>query len=126
MISSSPELKTVLEQDTTLIVKTGCVLEYNMNTLVDNITMSGAEINRTDAAGNSYQPFKKLFPVDSVIKPFRPIKAGVKYAILGDIPTNSYKDPRISVYPYDYRTEISLKLKGTKIDETIATFIIKV
>ena len=127
MISSSPELKTVLEQDTTLIVKTGCVLEYNMNTLVDNITMSGAEINRTDAAGNSYQPFKKLFPVDSVIKPFRPIKAGVKYAILGDIPTNSYKDPRISVYPYDYRTylpgsETSYKYyvsdKGVGLDVT--------
>jgi len=73
MITASPALKTVLEQDTTLIVKSGCTLEYNMNTLVDNIIMSGAEINRTDAAGNLYQPFKKLFPVDSVIKPFRPV-----------------------------------------------------
>ena len=127
MITASPELKTVLEQDTTLIVKSGCSLEYNMNTLVDNITMSGAEISRTDAAGNSYQPFKKLFPIDSVIKPFRPIKAGIKYAILGDIPNNSYKDPRVSVYPYDYRTylpgsETSYKYyvsdKGAGLDVT--------
>lgn len=104
MISASSALKTILDQDTTLLVKTGCVLEYNMNTLVDNITMTGAQISRTDAAGNAYQPFKKLFPIDSVIKPFRPIKAGIKYAIMGDIATNTYKDPRVSTYPYNYRT----------------------
>jgi hypothetical protein len=66
--------------------------------------MTGAQISRTDSAGNSYQPFKKLFPIDSVIKPFRPVKAGIKYAIVGDIVANSYKDPRVSTYPYDYRT----------------------
>lgn len=104
MITASNELKTVLDQDTTLVVKTGCTLEYNMNSLVDSITMSGAQINRTDAAGSPYQPFKKLFPIDSVIKPFRPVKAGIKYAILGDISSSSYKDPRVSTYPYDYRT----------------------
>jgi hypothetical protein len=98
-----PAVKTVLEQDTTLVVKTGCILEYNMNTLVNNITMSGAQISRTDAAGKTYQPFKKLFPIDSVTKPFRPIKAGIKYAIMGDVGT-SYKDPRVNTYPYDFRT----------------------
>jgi len=104
MISASPQVKTLLEQDTTILVNTGCQLEYNMNTLVDNIVVTGAQISRTDAAGNPYQPFKKLFPIDSVVKPFRPIKAGVKYAIVGDIATNSYKDPRVSTYPYNYRT----------------------
>jgi hypothetical protein len=127
MIYASSQAKTLLEQDTTLVINSGCTLEYNMNSLVDNITMSGAEISRTDAAGNAYQPFKKLFPIDSVIKPFRPIKAGVKYAIVGDIALNSYKNPRASEYPYDYRTylpgiETSYKYyvsdKGSGLDVT--------
>ena len=71
------QIKTVLEQDTTLVINSGCIFEYNMNTLVDNITMTGAQISRTDAAGNTYQPFKKLFPIDTVIKPNRPLKAGI-------------------------------------------------
>jgi hypothetical protein len=85
MIDSSPELKTVLEQDTTLSINSGCTIEYNLNSLVDNITLSGAEISRIDSAGNFYQPFKKLFPIDSIVKPVRPTKAGIKYAIVGDV-----------------------------------------
>ena len=127
MIDSSPELKTVLEQDTTLIINSGCRLEYNMNALVDNITVTGAEINRTDAAGNSYQPFKKLFPVDTVVKPRRPLGAGIKYGIVGDIGANTYRNPRTSVYNLDYRTyyagaETSYKYyvsdKGVGLDVT--------
>ena len=104
MISASSALKTLLEQDTTLLINGGCTFEYNMNILVDNITMTGAQISRTDAAGNPYQPFKKLFPIDTVIKPNRPIKAGIKYAIVGDIGTNTYRDPKTSQYPLNYRT----------------------
>lgn len=104
MISSSNELKTVLEQDSTLLINGGCTFEYNMNALVDNIVMNGAQISRTDAAGNPYQPFKKLFPIDTVIKPNRPIKAGIKYAIVGDVGTNTYRDPKSSQYPLSYRT----------------------
>lgn len=104
MINASSALKTVLEQDTTLVINTGCTLEYNMNTLVDNISMTGAQISRTDAAGNTYQPFKKLFPIDTVIKPARPLGAGIKYAIVGDVGTNTYRDPRTSQYTIDYRT----------------------
>ena len=103
MISASPELKTVLEQDTTLVINSGCTLEYNMNSLVDNITLTGAQINRVDSAGNAYQPFKKLFPIDSIVKPVRPNKAGIKYAIVGDISSNSYRNPKSIAYPLDYR-----------------------
>lgn len=98
------QIKTVLEQDTTLVINSGCLLEYNMNTLVDNITVTGANINRTDSAGNTYQPFKKLFPIDTVIKPNRPAAAGIKYAIVGDIGLNTYKNPRTSEYNINYRT----------------------
>ena len=103
MISSSPELKTVLEQDTTLVINSGCTLEYNMNSLVDNIALTGAQINRVDSAGNAYQPFKKLFPIDSVVKPVRPVKSGIKYAIVGDVSSNSYRNPKSVTYPLDYR-----------------------
>ena len=98
------QIKTVLEQDTTLVINSGCIFEYNMNTLVDNITMTGAQISRTDAAGNTYQPFKKLFPIDTVIKPNRPLKAGIKYAIVGDVGSGSYRNPKSSQYNIDYRT----------------------
>ena len=104
MISASAAAKTVLEQDTTLVINTGCTLEYNMNSLVDGITLTGADINRTDSAGNAYQPFKKLFPIDTIVKPSRPLGAGIKYAIVGDVPANTYRDPRTSEYPLNYRT----------------------
>jgi len=97
-------VKTLLEQDTTLVINAGCTFEYNMNTLVDNITMTGAQITRTDAAGNSYPPFQKLFPIDTVIKPNRPLRAGIKYAIVGDVGSGSYRNPKASQYALDYRT----------------------
>lgn len=97
------QIKTVLEQDTTLVLAAGCTLEYNMNSLVDNITLTGAQINRVDAAGNAYQPFKKLFPIDSIIKTIRPIGAGIKYAIVGDVSANSYRNPKSATYPLNYR-----------------------
>lgn len=127
MISASNTLKTLLEQDTTLIINAGCTFEYNMNMLVDNITMTGAQISRTDAAGNTYQPFKKLFPIDTVIKPNRPVKAGIKYAIVGDVGTGTYRDPKASQYPLNYRTyypgaETTYKYyvsdRGTNLDVT--------
>lgn len=121
------QIKTILEQDTTLVINSGCTFEYNMNTLVDNITMTGAQISRTDAAGNTYQPFKKLFPIDTVVKPNRPLKAGIKYAIVGDVGSGSYRNPRASQYTIDYRTyypgaETTYKYyvsdKGTGLDVT--------
>jgi len=127
MINASAAAKTVLEQDTTLVINSGCTVEYNMNNLVDNIVMTGADITRTDSAGNSYLPFKKLFPIDAVVKPSRPLGAGIKYAIVGDIAQNSYRDPRVSEYPVEYRTyypgaETSYKYylsdKGVGLDVT--------
>ena len=94
MITASETLKTLLEEQNTLFINTGCTLEYNMNSLVDGITVSGAQISRTDTAGNTYFPFQKLFPVDTVVKPNRPIGAGIKYAIVGDVGLNTYRNPK--------------------------------
>jgi hypothetical protein len=104
MIDASTDLKNLLEQQTTLIVNSGCTIEYNMNALVESISMSGANISRTDVAGNQYFPFKKLFPIDTVTKPNRPLNAGIKYAIVGDISQDSYRNPKSISYPINYRT----------------------
>lgn len=99
-VYASPEAKIKLEQNTSINLNVGCTIEYNMNMLVDNITVAGADIVKPDGS----KPFKKLFPVDSIIKANRPIGAGIKYGITGDIGLNTYKDPRASTYPLSYRT----------------------
>jgi hypothetical protein len=99
-VYASPAAKTKLEQNTSINLNIGCTIEYNMNRLVDNIVVTGADMVKPDGS----KPFKKLFPVDSVIKANRPIGAGVKYGITGDIGAGTYKDPRASTYPLNYRT----------------------
>jgi hypothetical protein len=100
MIFSSPSAKTILESSTNISTRIGCTFEYNMNTLVDNITVTGTDIVAADGS----KPFKKLFPVDSIIKANRPVGAGIKYAITGDVATNSYRNPKSISYPIAYRT----------------------
>jgi hypothetical protein len=99
-VYASPSAKTKLEQSTSLNLNIGCTIEYNMNRLVDNVVIAGADFVKPDGS----KPFKKLFPVDSIIKANRPIGAGVKYGIIGDVGTNTYRDPRASTYPLNYRT----------------------
>ena len=99
-VSASPSAKTALEQSTSIELNIGCTFEYNMNSMVDNIVVEGADITKTDGS----KPFKKLFPVDSVIKPARPLGAGVKYGITGDVLSGTYRDPRSSIYSINYRT----------------------
>ena len=94
--------KNTLEQNTSVSMGTFLRFEYNMNSMTDNITVSGADITKTDSSGQTYTPFKKLFPVDSIIKPFRPQGAGLKYAISGDV-TSGWKNPRSIEYLSDFR-----------------------
>ena len=123
-VYASPEAKTKLDQNTNVNLNIGCTFEYNMNSLVDNITVAGADITRPDGS----KPFKKLFPVDSIIKANRPIGAGVKYGITGDVGLGTYRDPRASTYPLSYRTyypgadtyyKYWLSAVGTGVDLTI-------
>jgi hypothetical protein len=99
-VYASPAAKTKLEQSTSVNLNIGCMVEYNMNRLVDDLVITGADIVKPDGS----KPFKKLFPVDSIIKANRPYGAGIKYGITGDIGSGTYKDPRASTYPLDYRT----------------------
>ena len=77
------------------VIKTFSVLRYRFWSVV-----TGADIVKPDGS----KPFKKLFPVDSIIKANRPIGAGVKYGITGDVGSGTYRDPRSSTYPLYYRT----------------------
>jgi hypothetical protein len=102
MIPSTTTAKNALEQNTSVTLGSVIIFEYNMNSMIDGITVTGAEINRTDSSGAVYTPFKKLFPVDSIIKPFRPVGAGLKYAISGDV-DSGWKNPKSLTYSPNFR-----------------------
>ena len=96
------QIKTVIDQNTSVTYGSSLIFEYNMNSMVDGITVTGQTITKTDSSGAPYTPFKKLFPVDSIIKPFRPLGAGLKYAISGDV-DSGWKDPRSLNYTPNFR-----------------------
>lgn len=102
MIPLSPTAKDTIEQNTSVTYRTSLVFEYNMNSMIDGITVTGATITKTDSSGATYTPFKKLFPVDSIIKPFRPVGAGLKYAISGDV-DSGWKNPKSLDYTPSFR-----------------------
>jgi len=124
-VSATTSAKTALEQNTTINLNTGCTFEYNMNSMVDNLVITGANITKADGS----MPFKKLFPIDSVVKPSRPVGAGVKYGITGDVGSGTYRNPRSSIYSINYRTyypgadtyyKYFLSGKGVGVDITVA------
>jgi hypothetical protein len=121
---SSPVVKTLLEENTTIQTNIGCTIEYNMNSMVDNISVVGSDYVRADGA----KPYQKLFPASSVVKPFRPLGAGIKYGIFGDVALNTWKDPKKVEYPLNFRTyypgletyyKYWVSQKGTGADITI-------
>ena len=97
---SSPTVKTLIEENTTIQTNIGSTIEYNMNSMVDNITVVGSDYVRADGA----KPYQKLFPASSVVKSFRPLGAGIKYGIFGDVSLGTWKDPKKVEYPLNFRT----------------------
>ncbi len=96
----APAVKSLLEQNTTIKTNVGCTIEYNMNSMVDNMNVTGSEYSRVDGT----KPYKKLFPLSSVTKAFRPNGAGVRYGIFGDVDSNTWKNPKTVDYTLSYRT----------------------
>ena len=108
----------------------GCWLEYNMNDLIldAKVTATPAETaTQTDPiTGKTYQPFKKLFPLTSIIDPRRPSRGGINYFILNrnvinnipkynvssDLPVRTY----FSSPKNQYKFWISPKSGGTILD----------
>jgi len=112
MISHSNlnNLKTVFYNNTSIKTEVGCTIEYNMNSLLDNIRVT------YDSALETYylqlngkiNIFKKLFPIDSIIKPFRSLYGGNKYLIWTNSATETAdqndgrESPKESIYPRVY------------------------
>jgi hypothetical protein len=104
-------LENVFYNDTTVKTQVGATIEYNMNSLIDNLTVTStiADTAYTNAITNwttgKPNPFKKLFPIDSIIKPFRPINSGVNYYILGpdqqEGTSLNFYSPKRVIYPID-------------------------
>lgn len=112
MITASNNLKNIFYNNTNVKIDSGCTVEYNMNTMIDSVSSATPYTDSQYIAGISSSngslirsnPFKKLFPVDSVIKPFRPTGPGIKYFILltspsYDTATNSFSSFRMINYP---------------------------
>jgi hypothetical protein len=113
MITASTNLKNTLYNNTNIQIDSGCYIEYNMNNMLDNISATNNildsaytgqivnAISQPSWPSSRPNPYKKLFPVDSLIKPFRPVSSGIKYFILADADTytNSFSSYRSVKYP---------------------------
>ena len=85
MLQVSQTTLDKINQSVSYSMSGGCWLEYNMNDLIDGVTATSPveTITQTDpVTKKTYQPFKKLFPLTSIIDPRRPSVSGINYFIL--------------------------------------------
>lgn len=110
-------LVNLFKQNTTINSDVGARIEYNMNSVLSNIVvrtsstdsqyLSQIKTENGQSASLVVNPFKKLFPVDSIIKPFRPREGGIRYYISDKLnsleypATNNYSSLRTFQYPSD-------------------------
>jgi len=99
------EVEDALYNNRSIKVSAGCTIEYNMNQMLDNILVTSAATDSDyintigwESGQVKRNPFYKLFPIDSIVKPNRPVNPGVKYYILRD---SDHEGPRQF---YDFRT----------------------
>lgn len=104
MLSTDSALITALSDSTSIKAVPKLVLEYNMNEMAGKVQVTTS----------STQPpmFAELFPKESIVESFRPSKAGIKYAILGQpntMPTYKTKTiPATRVYMPDKKNPYTL------------------
>lgn len=95
MISVSTATSDLLKKGYALSTSAGATLEYNLNSMVEHIS---AKTNPESISNPYSNAFKKLFPIDTIYKPFRPLSPGIKYLVntIGntDTPSNSFERPR--------------------------------
>jgi len=103
-VTVDQKVKDIFEKNTSIQLNVGATIDINLNTMIDWDKVTTPVTGNADTVINGRTPFKKLFPIDTVIKPNRPLLAGVKYAISGDITDNSFKDPKTIPYQVSYRT----------------------
>lgn len=93
MISASNTTKDLLKKGYSISTSAGATIEYNLNSMVEYISAT------SDAMENAYSvAFQKLFPIDTIYKPFRPLSPGIKYLVNTtgntDTPIGSFEYPR--------------------------------
>ena len=99
-------LENVFYKNQTVVTDIACFIEYNMNALIDGVSVSNIEVDSGYTSDAAYRaqisrkdpdddtkiiaypsdapiPFKKLFPLESVVQQFRPHSSGIKYIIPG-------------------------------------------
>ena len=101
MISTDSTLQSLLKSSYNISMTTSATIEYNLNSMVDDIVVTTPGITYPIIDGvNAYS---KSFPVTSIIKPFRPIKPGIKYLVYTtgntDTPSQSFSSIRSLNYP---------------------------
>lgn len=119
MIPVLPEVKSLLENSVSLDAGVSCLLEYNMNEMINGVTILNYQddgeteyntVVATDEAGQEYKPYSKLFPITSVVDPRRPSIAGVKYFVL-----NNKVEEKIVNYSLAKDLSTRLYYPGTKM-----------
>lgn len=79
-------LQNILKSQNVVSSSIGATIEYNINDMVDKINPTYVG---TAHSANLTNAFKKLFPIDSIFKPFRPPSPGIKYLIYTDNNTDT-------------------------------------
>lgn len=77
MASTDTDLLNHLYSSHTIQSGTKCLIEYNMNSMIKDIVVESSG----EYTSNGNKPYKKMFPAESVIAPFRPLNSGAKYYI---------------------------------------------
>jgi hypothetical protein len=93
MIEASTTTKDLLKKGYSIATSAGATIEYNLNSMVEYISAT------SDAMANPYTvAFQKLFPIDTIYKPLRPLSPGIKYLVNTtgntDTPSGSFEYPR--------------------------------
>lgn len=103
--TANTNLQNVFKNNSSVRVDSGCTIEYNMNSMLDNIRVtydSDLDVHYLKL-NDKINIYKKLFPIDSIIRPFRSLYGGNKYLIWTDPITETTKDsffsPRRLTYP---------------------------
>jgi hypothetical protein len=108
MITVSNTTKNLIKRGSSIKTSASATMEYNLNSMVEYIkaTTTPAEIVNAYSAA-----FKKLFPIDTIYKPFRPVSPGIKYLVYTkDASGNQTDSPRQDLYenPRDVAFWVSL------------------
>ena len=95
MITVSDSTKNLIKRGSAIATSASATMEYNLNSMVEYIKSTSSGTDHAPALSNA---FKKLFPIDTIYKPFRPMAPGIKYLVRTDgstdTPAGSYENPR--------------------------------